>query len=270
MNAASKSTLDCGATYEEVMQAGEDAVLAHDYTTAAPLYAQAVILRGSDTILFGDSHYHMFVGVPGMTPLWMNAITAHRIGREGRAFIDPAAYGAAPTTRLGFCFGEIDVRNHIGKVAVERGLTIAQAANDLAGRYLASVLEISAGHPRPFVTTTVPQHAMSAGHVYADTVRPLEERLAASLAFNEALRRLGPQSGVDVVDIVPVLADETGLLRDDVTDDDIHVRSVEGKLAVVTATMRQLNRYQPRIIQIEADQAPNIRWVNWLNRLFRR
>jgi hypothetical protein len=242
MNATSQRAFSRTASYEEVMQAGEDAVFVHDYAAAAPIYSRAVAMRDSDTILFGDSHYHMFVGVPGLTPLWMNAVTAHRIGRDGRSFIDPVDYGATLATHLGFCFGEIDVRNHIGRIALVNRRSIRAVSWELAGRYLRGVRAISRGYGRPFVTTTVPQHALGPDQVYSDLARPLEERIEASRAFNAALMERGPRMGVDVIDIARVVADPNGLLRDDVTDDGVHVRSAEGKLAVVLGTIEQLNR----------------------------
>ena len=271
MTAQSSSSVEGAACYEEIMQAGENAVLIGDYETAAPLYARAVALQKSSIILFGDSHYHMYLGVPGLTPLWLNAVTAHRVGRDGLDFIDPARFGATPQTRLGFCFGEIDVRNHIGKIADEKGLPISQVATELADRYLAGVAAISAGYRQPFVTTTVPQHALSPGHPYAETVRPLEERLAASLAFNAALKARAALAGVDVVDITPAVADDRGLLRDDVTDDDIHVRSAEGKRAVVILTRDSLTEFRPRGVLTDSQPARSPgRWIAWLKGLLGR
>lgn len=245
MNAAAQSPADT-ASYEAIMKAADHAVALQDYTTAAPLYALAIDMLGGDVILFGDSHCHMFIGVPGLTALWLNAITAHRIGRDGRGFINPADYGATLWTRLGFCFGEIDVRNHIGRISAERRRSVQAICWELAGRYLRGVLAISRGYGRPFVTTTVPQHALETGQAYADMALPLEQRVEASRAFNAALVKRGRRMGVDVIDITPAVADPNGLMRDDLTDDGIHVRSAEGRTAVALATIEQVDRLRGR------------------------
>ncbi|MFC5727419.1 MULTISPECIES: hypothetical protein [Nocardioides] len=120
-----------------------------------------------------------------------------------------------------FVFGEIDIRCHLAP-RLRRGehLDFVTAYVD---RVAALVRDL--GGTRAVVVVPVPPAVDALDHSAFPVIGTPEERLAAHDALRrrlveEAANHSAPR--VDILDLTPALAGETGLLRDELTDDGCH------------------------------------------------
>jgi hypothetical protein len=98
--------------------------------------------KRSTVFLFGDSHANFnFKGLkyPNRN-LHTNSVTMHRVGRDGKKFIDFSKKGIKKGDIVIYQFGEVDCRAHVGKQLV-LGRDLETIIRELADPYISSIVE---------------------------------------------------------------------------------------------------------------------------------
>jgi len=174
--------------------------------------------------VFGDSHTMIYQGLPNATVHYIVGVTMHRAGRDDAFFLRGARYRFGRDAVLALVFGEIDTRVHIGAVAERTGVPVSAVVEDLAQRFLDAVDRNRAGR-RVVVAAVVPP--AETGHRggdprYADW-GSAEDRVAIGSILNDVLRRGCASRGFGFADSRAAYADERGMLRDELSDGDVHI-----------------------------------------------
>lgn len=179
-----------------------------------------------DVVVFGDSHAHFcFSGIPRCRVHWLRETTMHRIGRDGLSALDIREYGVPEQATVVFCFGEIDVRCHIGKQADLRNCSLEEVVADLVGRYEASILANTrvSSVARVAVSSVVPPTSL-----HYDPTFPcygtLEERISVTQALNRSLRDMTRKNGMSYIDLYAVFRNADGAMDERFRDGSVHVR----------------------------------------------
>lgn len=188
-----------------------------------------------DTFVFGDSHAHFcFSGVARARVGWMGPVTMHRVGRDGSFVFQQASESLGSERNVVFCFGEIDCRAHIRKIADRTGMPVEAVIHDVTERFGATLKSFRALDGRTvFVCGVVPPN----GHMPA--VYPfnsLTDQIALVRHFNAALTDMCRANAFRFVDLYTPFSNADGLLPREWSDENIHLnsslyRGVEAQLA---------------------------------------
>lgn len=166
----------------------------------------------------GDSHCKWsFIGVPGVHAHWLGPVTMHRIGRDGLDLSEVPNDG-----RTLLCFGEIDVRCHLGVHSQDHPGGTSGVISDLSGKFLQAALNcgrrvaVMSVVPPAYVDST-PQHWDLPVHG-SD-----EDRSLLTRELNESLRMGCLEHGLEYLDVHAAYADEDGMLPPELSDGNVHI-----------------------------------------------
>ena len=131
----------------------------------------------------------------------------------------PVVTGHVPNDAvLVFCWGEIDCRCHVHKFQPYK-----ECIDELVKNYAEHVRFHAITHPNLWIYNVVPppkrdekSENCSGGFPFLGTN---EDRLKYVLYMNERLKK----TGIPFIDLYSKYCDEEGYLRNDVTDDHVHV-----------------------------------------------
>lgn len=158
---------------------------------------------------FGDSHsMFTFAGLP-VTPHHVGPWTMHRIARDGMH--DSPAFKDGDS--LIFCFGEIDVRCHVKKQAVDQGCDPQVVIDKLSEDYMASLVKFGQSRPELelFVLSVVPP-ARAFPQENFPFIGSDQERASFTKSLNARLRQLCSSAGIGYIDVHTTYADDQGML----------------------------------------------------------
>lgn len=220
------------------------------------------------TFVFGDSHvWNLYTSidrigmrgvvveatdVDGQSTLKVSrhigAVTMHRLAERGELtatfFQD---YGVRRGDLVVAVVGEIDIRNHIGRISAEWGIPRAQLLADLAARFCRR-LEFALSELQPLsIALSCPTPPLDFAEVGRDDVEhvgSIEERIDSTREMTACLRKEAESRGWDVLDLADVYADARGAMRADLSDHFCHVAHAH-KAPAVDALARLSRRLRP-------------------------
>ncbi|MFA5322580.1 MAG: hypothetical protein WC373_07870 [Smithella sp.] len=210
--------------------------------------------KENDTIIaIGDSHAYFFSGqevirpkkiayhhgavnssenlIPGFSPIHIGPVLAYNANKyrtktRGREKVDYLIKKRLIErgAQVLFCYGEIDIRNHVVRQAGEQGIAVECVVDKILENYLSflismreSGLRVACWAPTPsFPDTEQPNDAFPA---YGDETT----RNRATLYFNEKLKKLCQQNRLIFVSIAEKLIDEHGRIKQDYFVDGCHL-----------------------------------------------
>ena len=175
----------------------------------------------------GDSHaVATFAGISGVATYHVGPVTMHRVGRPEEPLL-PAVVAGLPLGQfdvLILCFGEIDVRCHIGRQLDRSGSTLEFVVHELVNRYLAMATTLVINDVLMAVLAVVPpvpaDHAVNPNFPVVGTN---EERVEYTRALNRYLAEQCALRGVLFVDVYTPYCDEHGMLRPELSDGSVHI-----------------------------------------------
>ncbi len=183
--------------------------------------------------IFGDSHAHFNFRRLAFEHLnhYVNGLTLHRIGRDGRECVDFRGAGVADGDLVLYQAGEVDCRCHIGK-QVLRGAAVGATIDALAQALLASIrANLQAYRGVLVVVCCVPPQMDQA--YYESVHGPIThefpfvgsnpERIGYTLALNAALARMCADSGLLFFDYYAHYADAGNFLAAGLSDNICHI-----------------------------------------------
>jgi len=126
--------------------------------------------------------------------------------------------------RVLFCYGEIDIRNHVVRQAENQGIAMERVVDKVLANYLSFLVSMKEEGFRVACWGPTPS--------FPDTEKPSDElpshgdeitRNKATLYFNERLENLCQQNNLVFVSIAEKLIDERGRIRQDYFVDGCHL-----------------------------------------------
>jgi len=171
----------------------------------------------------GDSHgKETFRGIAGVQSCYTGATTLRRAGRPGDSLVPDAVrkIGLTPGDTVIFCFGEIDVRMHVGIHAQHFPGGVVPMLAHWVDQYLSRVVELDLGGARAAVMSVVPPH--SRAHAPAELFNPDvsdEARIYYTLTVNRLLEVECARRGLLYVDVHHEYCDERGMMLEALSED---------------------------------------------------
>lgn len=189
------------------------------------------------TLVFGDSHvFNLYtnvaliggrgvvverVRVHGVDELKVSrhigSVTMHRLSTRGELnakFF--RTYGLRPGDRVVAVCGEIDVRNHVGRVALAHGIPVAHVIEELCGRFCSTLAAAVAQFGPLRVVLSCPTPPLDFARLDPSNVvahwGTLEERIAATHIMRQCLARESRARGWGLIDVYDLYADAQGAL----------------------------------------------------------
>lgn len=231
-------------TAAQITELGEDAVATHE------LEIERWILQTDarrKTFVFGDSHvWNLYtdvqrIGMRGVVVEALNlpsgqelkisrhlgAFTMHRLAERGeltaQLFRD---YGVRRGDRVVAVCGEIDIRNHIGRISAKVGIPRAPLIADLCTRFCRR-LEFALEELQPVeVALSCPTPPLDFAQVGRDDVEhfgSIEDRIDSTRVMAQRLRYEAERRGWAIIDLSKAYEDSRGALRAELSDRFCHV-----------------------------------------------
>lgn len=221
----------------------------------------------------GDSHAGLFSGMHGLQPIWpdvgeqaLPCVRAVRLGpflaysltrprHRARAALREALQSVKPGDRIVLCFGEIDCRCHVVRIAKSRGQTIPRAAGELAEAYVHSMCTLLKDY-QPVFWCASPTTASRVESGEFPTVGTFSQRRAATRAFNAGVAREADICGAIVVDVSAQVSSRDGKPLAKYFPDSVHlgppalplaVRALTEAIALDSGARRKLERAAARL-----------------------
>jgi hypothetical protein len=190
------------------------------------------------TIVLGDSHAALFEDVPGFLPIWIGAVTLHRLSRPGellsqvRSRRRPALL--LPGLRVGrrdtllVNAGEIDVRCHLDEQISRRGRTEDEVIGELVSGLLAALAEVreQIGCRAGAVAIPPPIRALRPDDQLASEfpIRgSLPDRVRWTNQLNRRLAEVLTRDGHGFLPMPEGLTNPDGSLREELSDGNVHL-----------------------------------------------
>jgi hypothetical protein len=231
MTDAAESLEDTPSLHARSVRAANAAVQGGDLAAAKAHYGAAWRSADVGTLVVGDSHVFTFLEAGHVLPVWLGAVTMHRVGRDGPAFLTLSELQVQRGLDVVFCFGEIDVRAHVARQAETRSIPVEAVVTELVDRYL-DALDRICDRPgaRVFVATPVPPRSPAAGSPHAaPDLSPLTGRIAVARILAETLANGVLGRGLGLIDLHAALRDPDGLMRAACGSDGVHAYTPEGR-----------------------------------------
>lgn len=176
--------------------------------------------------VIGDSHGHyLFARAQAATAHCLPGHTMHRAGRDGVQHLLAPIEPAAGDDYI-FVFGEIDVRQHLIRVATEKGWAYEAVVTELADRYVTALrasLDGLAHRPRVSLLGIVPPFDHPRGARVLPPHGPLRDRLVVWYLLNEALKVRARAAGFGFIPIPKLYHARDGSLKRRYSDGFAHI-----------------------------------------------
>jgi hypothetical protein len=173
-----------------------------------------------DLFVFGDSHAEFcFGGIARAKVHWLENTTMHKTGRDGITVLNLFQAGVPDGATVLFCFGEIDVRAHIGRQRDEKGRDVDEIIDVLVTRHVACLRENLAHYrcARVILASVMPP---------TSKVRPFHgthaDRIAIAGRLNARLAAAAVQEGFAFFDLNRLFRDQDGGLDERFRDGTVH------------------------------------------------
>jgi hypothetical protein len=180
--------------------------------------------------IFGDSHSNVYRLAPEAVVHYLGAVTMHRVGRDGIQLFALDGIDVKPGDALGFVFGEIDVRSHVGQQRDRFFRNPTEILETLSGNYFMTLSKIKQLYPEsPIVVFSLvppmgrdyPNFAHNMTLDYPTGPEP--DRIAWTQQLNDMLRLKALRAGFGFLDQYTPFVNEKGLLDLNMTADGLHV-----------------------------------------------
>lgn len=185
---------------------------------------EAVAPREMIVHAIGDSHQGEFSQIPGCACRWLGSITMHRVGRDGLNIVNLPMLGVQNNDAVIYCFGEIDVRCHIGKQRDVYHRDLDEIIDTLATKYIETILtnEFFYDQITSIVYSVTPP---TDGHFneHYPFWGPLEDRVEISKKLNQRLKELCEESDILFLDVYEAYANPDGTLNRALSDGTVHI-----------------------------------------------
>lgn len=157
----------------------------------------------------------------------LGPFTMHRLAERGE--LQDALfreYGLRNGDRVVAVCGEIDIRNHVGRIATEWGIPRAQLIADLASRFCRRLEFALGGFQHLTVALSLPTPPLDfaeVGRTDVEHVGSIEDRIDSTREMARCLTREAAARGWRVIDLAPDYEDSRGALRAELSDRFCHV-----------------------------------------------
>lgn len=173
--------------------------------------------------VFGDSHSFSFSEIPNFEIHWLGPVTMHRIGRDGKSFLNVKNFGVNENDTCIFVFGEIDVRAHIFKQK-NLGREVPEIIEDLSRRYVDVIESIRQDF---FSLNCIIYNVTPPCDFHENPSFPrvgsLHDRVQATLQLNKSIQQKCILKSIQFIDLYEILSDREGILRYEISDQTVHV-----------------------------------------------
>lgn len=210
--------------------------------------ARAALRSRRRTVVFGDSHAALFEDVPGFVPIWIGAVTLHRLGRPGE-LLRQARSPRRPALRLPglrlarrdtflVSAGEIDVRCHLNEQTASRGRPEDEVLDELVSGLVTALATVRAqiGCRTGAVAIPPPVRALRPEDQLASELPirgPLPDRVHWTNELNRRLAEALTREGHVFLPMPQGLTNPDGSLREEFSDGNVHL---DRRLAEVVAS----------------------------------
>lgn len=174
--------------------------------------------------VIGDSHGHELNGIESNVFHPIGAITMHRIGRDGLNILNFKTLNIQEKDTVVLCFGEIDVRCHIGKQRDVAKRDLEEIIDTLATNYFQTILLNRALYTNiSIIVYTVTPPANGASTAEYPMYGELGDRVAIAKKLNQKIREIAASKGIKVLDVYDDYSDQNGVLKRELSDGDVHI-----------------------------------------------
>lgn len=216
--------------------------LSHDYTKysclrtypADLIFVSGCLMNGVGRLyIYGDSHTYasfMNLKIPHINFYDLNGITMHRIGRD-KEILKFNKIHCSPKSVFCICYGEIDVRCHIGK-QVDLGREESEICLELVKAYFETIRATITEYKAIIVVGIVPPVRVE-DHVHADHIPFIgtnEERVRYTATMNKHIEEMCSEYGYHYFNPYAPYVDTDGCMNNALSDKCVHVGPNEGVL----------------------------------------
>lgn len=148
--------------------------------------------------------------------------TMHRVGRDGKAFIDLKKFKVKDNSIIIYCFGEIDARCHVHN-QVLKGRSQQEVIETLIQNYINSIKERSKEYKN---ITNVVCCIMPPADIHDSTIPiagSLSDRIKYTQTINLTLNKKAQENGFYFLNYYEAYTDKNGLLNIFLSDGRTHV-----------------------------------------------
>lgn len=186
----------------------------------------ANVLNASKIYVFGDSHSSVFSKNMESKVKTTNAVTMHRVGRDGFGFLYLPQEGVVEGDIVIFIFGEVDVRCHIGKQRDLYNYSVDDVIAVLAKNYLNAIVKNKLLYNKLtcVICSVTPPTNCVLNEEYP-WYGSLEDRISITRKLNAKLAELCEVENILFLDIYDEYANSDGSLNADLSDGNVHIRS---------------------------------------------
>jgi hypothetical protein len=202
--------------------------------------------------LFGDSHANFnFKGLkyPNRN-LHTNSVTMHRVGRDGKKFIDFSKKGIKNGDIVIYQFGEVDCRAHVGKQLV-LGRDLETIIRELADPYISSIVENAKAYSNlKLIVCSVPppvphtEESLLEDHKKTNpfpVVHSNEERVLYTKTLNTRLKEKCLENNIQFFDYYSHYCTDEGLLNMELSDGIVHIAKNEKILELIDPVIKSIS-----------------------------
>jgi hypothetical protein len=174
--------------------------------------------------VIGDSHSREFEGIKNCSIHHIGPVTMHRVGRDGFRILDFRSLGVKDRDCVVLCFGEIDVRCHIGKQRDFEHRSLDEVLDTLLENYFFSIfLNRSFYQDLNIIVYSVTPPSDRAFNLKYPYYGNIQDRVMISKKMNEKLISMAQSFDIHMIDVYDDYADENGILVPSLSDGNVHI-----------------------------------------------
>jgi hypothetical protein len=204
-------------------------------------------LKALKTLIVGDSHAsYCFDLIEGCDVRWLGPVTMFRIGRDG---FDGLLERSRTYDAAVFVFGEIDVRNHVFRIAAQQSKSVSDIVDELASAYMARIQDLNDIAIKVVASVLPPvDTSYAALNEELPVFGTIEQRAEAVSLLNARLRALAMRNGIGYLDIYSAFVGHNGCMPLNKSDYVCHIDPYKSEHIVDALRMLVPDefRYNPR------------------------
>lgn len=167
-----------------------------------------------------DKHYDILLKINASA-----SRTMHRVGRDGLSELNILKAGVGEGDAVIFIYGEVDVRNHIGKQRDYKGRDLDEIIATLAQNYINTIItnkDLFNNITCVIMSVVPPCSDPNPPYPVYGTV---QDRVFIAKKLNAKLQSLANQNNLLFLDIYQLYSDSEGTLKVELSDGSVHINT---------------------------------------------